>query len=89
MAGDLEQRAVGDETCHVPTYCAGVRAKKFGGDQELRALSNALGVPIDVYDCTGRRVAFAPEGKQKCPRVTLSFHKHLGPAWHYQIIEKD
>ena len=44
---------------------------------------------FEVYDCTGRRVAFAPEGTQKCPRVTLSFHKHLEPAWHYQIIEKD
>ena len=90
MADDPNERHAGDETSHLPTYCTGVRANKYGVDLELRALSNALHVTIYVYECTGRRsAAFVPEGKMNFPVVTLSFHKYLWKAPHYQIIEYD
>ena len=90
LADDPLERTAGDETTHLPTYCAGVRANKYGGDLELLALSNALHVTIHVHDCTGRRAAtFVPEGKMNFPMVTLSLHKYLCKAPHYQIIEYD
>ena len=90
MADDPNERHAGDETSHLPTYCTGVRANKYGGELELRALSNALHVTIHVYECTGRRSgAFVPDGKMNFPVVTLSFHKYLWKAPHYQIIEYD
>ena len=86
LADDPHQHHSGDETTDLTVYCDGVRREKYGGDLEVCALSNALHVRINVYESTGLRQAFVPEGGSNFPLVQLSFHKHLCNAPHFQLI---
>ena len=69
-------------------YCAQVLTHKYGGNMEVRALSNALRVPIQVVEADGllEQRRFVPEGGTSAPVVVLSFHRHLYNAPHFNLM---
>ena len=78
-----------DETTNLRKYCRGVRRKKFGGELELRILSQVLKVRIQVYESLGLRTVYPDDesyGKLKWPVVGLTYHKYLCAAPHYQRL---
>lgn len=57
---------------------------EFGGELELRALSDSLGVAIKVYQATGAHCY--NEGKE--PVLTLSFHRHMFAASKQMFVHQ-
>ena len=89
LASDIHESHKGDETTNLRKYCRGVRRKKFGGELELRILSQVLKVRIQVYESLGLRTVYpddASYGKLTWPVVGLTYHKHLCAAPHYQRL---
>ena len=84
-----------DETADFATYVADVRRLvdpiKFGGDLELRALSNMLAARITILKSNGTCHHYIPEGISgnplSFPLVRLTYHLHLFAAPHYQLLE--
>ena len=87
----IPQHAAGEDTEDFDSYCAGVLKQKWGGNMELRALSNALNVIIELYDSTGSvdEGTFVPDSvfsSDDTPSlVRLTYHKASG-AEHYQLM---
>ena len=89
LASDPGESHKGDETTNLRKYCRGVRRKKFGGELELRILSQVLKVRIQVYESLGLRTVYpddASYGKLTWPVVGLTYHKYLCAAPHYQRL---
>ena len=89
LASDPGESHKGDETTNLRKYCRGVRRKKFGGELELRILSQVLKVRIQVYESLGLRTVYPDDssyGKLKWPVVGLTYHKYLCAAPHYQRL---
>lgn len=63
----------------------------WGGEIELRALSNALNVPIIVYCADAPEVILKPSGSEidsSEPIVRLTFHRHyFGLGEHYNAVK--
>ena len=89
LASDPGESHKGDETTNLRKYCRGVRRKKFGGELELRILSQVLKVRIQVYESLGLRTVYPDDssyGKLTWPVVGLTYHKYLCAAPHYQRL---
>lgn len=61
----------------------------WGGQIELRALSNLLEIPIKVIQAEGPVVEFGPEGSDDDNNVVITYHRHMyGLGEHYNSTDK-
>ena len=75
LSHDVDAERVGEDVPDPLEYCAGVRARTFGSDFEIRVLSKELRVRVHVYASTGVRQRFPdPEEDEnrRWPLVRLS-----------------
>lgn len=65
-------------------YLAQVRGTEWGGELELRALSEVLGHPIKVYQ--GKGDPIIDIGQSRKSALCVSFHKYLYSNAHYNAL---
>ncbi len=61
-------------------YCNKVESDvlaEWGGELEIRAISESLAIPIHVYSADSPVLVMEGSGDTSVPPLTLSFHRHL------------
>jgi len=79
----------GDSTeTSMKAYCSGVRGSEWGGEVEIRALSQVLRRPITIHNRHGAEIVYGDEFRslEQSP-IRLVFHRHLmALGGHYNSV---
>ena len=71
-------------------YCTNIRdTLVWGGQIELKALSDALNVLIEVIQAEGGELIIGDTCDKHKPKLTITFHRHMLSSSHYNSTEDD